>query len=155
MKLSFTLTELLVVVIIAMLVAVLLPTLGAAREQAQTTVCASRLKQLGVGVLLYTQDNQGIYPPFFMTSTTLPSWQTCVAKMLGMPDESKLREAFHCPKDNADFSSWGYWCSYGGNCHLGVNGPNGRRNVDDVPEPTRIMLLVDTTLYWGWNCINI
>jgi len=155
-KYGFTLIELLVVVaIIAVLVALLLPAITQARELAQTTVCGTRLKQLGMGIQLYTQENHGIYPPFYVTSETLPSWQSCTAKMLGLQNEAQFREAFHCPKHQVDSSTWVYWCSYGGNCHLGVSGPNGRRNIDDVPEPHRIMLLVDTTIREGWNCINI
>jgi len=55
---GFTLIELLVVVaIIAILAALLLPTLGKSKEQAHRIVCASNLKQLSVGWLLYAQDN--------------------------------------------------------------------------------------------------
>ncbi len=164
-KIAFTLIELLVVVaIIAVLVALLLPALANAREQARTTLCASRLKQLGLGFQFYTQDNNGIYPPFFMTSNTLPPWQSCISKYLSVTNEDAAHEYLHCPSDPTTYDPkslgrWTYWCSYGGNCHLGVNGPNGRRNIDDVPDPTHIMLLVDTTLggSWGlgWNCINI
>ncbi len=162
-KNGFTLIELLVVVaIIAVLIAMLLPALANAREQARTTVCASRLKQLGLGFQLYTQQNQGIYPPFFMTSSTLPTWQNCVAGALGLPNDDGAHEYLHCPSDPRTYNRndpgrWTYWISYGGNCHLGVNGPNGRRNVDDVPEPVRVMLLVDMSesFIGGWNCINI
>jgi prepilin-type processing-associated H-X9-DG protein/prepilin-type N-terminal cleavage/methylation domain-containing protein len=55
---SFTLIELLVVVaIIAVLIALLLPTLSAAREMARTASCASNLKQLGMGFHYYVQEN--------------------------------------------------------------------------------------------------
>jgi prepilin-type N-terminal cleavage/methylation domain-containing protein len=52
---AFTLIELLVVVaIIALLVAILLPSLAKAREQARSAVCKSNIHQMGVGLTLYT-----------------------------------------------------------------------------------------------------
>jgi prepilin-type N-terminal cleavage/methylation domain-containing protein/prepilin-type processing-associated H-X9-DG protein len=55
---GFTLVELLVVIgIIAILVALLMPALRRAREQARATACLSNLRQLGVGFTLYATDN--------------------------------------------------------------------------------------------------
>jgi len=60
---GFTLIELLVVVaIIATLMAILLPSLGAAREQAKMAVCLSNLRQTGVGFTYYSDDQNGMYP---------------------------------------------------------------------------------------------
>ncbi|MEP0845073.1 MAG: DUF1559 domain-containing protein [Phycisphaerae bacterium] len=56
---GFTLIEVLVVVaIIALLVAILLPSLARAREQARMTVCKSNLKQLSNGMNFYVADNK-------------------------------------------------------------------------------------------------
>jgi len=55
---GFTLIELLVVIaIIAILMAILIPTLRRAKEQAQEVSCRSNLKQVGLIIYLYLQDN--------------------------------------------------------------------------------------------------
>ncbi len=61
---GFTLVELLVVIaIIGILIAMLLPAIQAAREAARRANCASNLKQLGNGILLYADRNSEQVPP--------------------------------------------------------------------------------------------
>ena len=65
---GFTLVELLVVVsIIALLVSILLPALSKAREQAKRVVCATNLRQIGLLMQYYAEDNNGRFPKGYST----------------------------------------------------------------------------------------
>jgi len=62
-KSAFTLIELLVVIaIIAILASILFPVFARAREQARKAVCQSNLKQIGIAVMMYTQDYDESFP---------------------------------------------------------------------------------------------
>jgi prepilin-type N-terminal cleavage/methylation domain-containing protein/prepilin-type processing-associated H-X9-DG protein len=72
---AFTLIELLVVIsIIALLLAILLPTVKRARNQAKAVVCQSNLKQWGTVLALYAEDNEGRIPSsiWLIRGTWLP-----------------------------------------------------------------------------------
>ncbi len=68
---AFTLVELLVVIgIVSTLVAILLPALTKARQAAQTTACASNVRQIGLAAIMYATQNRGNLPYEFVDSTT-------------------------------------------------------------------------------------
>jgi prepilin-type N-terminal cleavage/methylation domain-containing protein len=80
---AFTLVELLTVIaIIALLLALLLPSLAAAREQARKTTCLSNLRQIGIAIEAYAFDYAGRIPygpkapPFSNPSDFYPSTGT-------------------------------------------------------------------------------
>jgi len=71
-RVSFTLTELLVVIsTIALLVAIFIPVLRSSRQQVKATLCASNIKQLTSGLFMYETQNKtlpyGFYDAPMMT----------------------------------------------------------------------------------------
>lgn len=103
MKKAFTLIELLVVVaIIAILAAILFPVYTKAREGARRTTCASNLRQLGLVIQAYREDNDNKYPwAYRMDSVSIlkrsPALPTIMTGYL--PEDSPL---WRCPSDIGD-----------------------------------------------------
>lgn len=104
---AFTLVELLLVIgIIAVLVAMLLPTLRRAHESARALRCASQLRQIGQAIFSYAASNRGMTPPwgasFTIEDSTDPlssGWTAFLARYAGAKASSPL---YHCPSFPVD-----------------------------------------------------
>ena len=104
---GFTLVELLVVIgIAAVMIAMLIPTLGAARRQARTLVCLSNVRQLGVAYQTYLTQNDR--SSFEYLTTPAGFWM-----QLLKPMSSQIRLFSICPEATdsssgvgSDYESW-------------------------------------------------
>jgi len=106
---AFTLVELLVVIgIVALLIAILLPALNAARSQAKSVQCSSNVRQLCLAIQAYATQNRGRYP----INLRLPSpgmWWTDaerVGKYVRSRDLPVSGPVATCPEDDGAIRSY-------------------------------------------------
>jgi len=130
---AFTLIELLVVIaIIAVLMAILMPSLRAARDQAKRVHCTSNVKTLTLAWLMYKDENNDKLVPAMLYGTLTTAWvenpagDTVEDKLEGIragllfPYVSKTIEVYRCPsdrriKDPAQFAFRSYSIANGAN----------------------------------------
>lgn len=157
--LGFTLIELLVVVaIIAILAAILFPVFASAREAAKKTQCVSNSRQIGMALMMYLADNDGVYPIHYAYNSVPAAGQPGhkgveveLAPYIPTPpsvDPSTNQEftplsgIFKCPMDSGGPytaldvpGSTSYWNAYGSSYRFGkcmfsvVDGESSQNNV--------------------------
>jgi type II secretory pathway pseudopilin PulG len=115
---------LVVIAIIAILAAILFPVFARARENARRTSCLSNLKQIGLGIMQYTQDYDETFPFGFGSGDWInDGWPVSTQPYL------KSLNVFMCPSDtlpgpvNEDWQ--GKAISYASNGYYGESWDNG------------------------------
>jgi prepilin-type N-terminal cleavage/methylation domain-containing protein/prepilin-type processing-associated H-X9-DG protein len=129
-KRGFTLIELLVVIaIIAILASMLLPALSSAKARGQRIKCTSQMKQLGLGLSLFTLDHDDMYPPTAYSTGDYQyqlSWDDYIHRYIGgtapeadllvgisggIADPGSIPRILKCPADIIQISIT--WATYG------------------------------------------
>lgn len=175
---AFTIIEVLTIIsIIALLLAIMLPVLQSSRQGAKTTLCASNIRQLLLGLTMYDNENRTL--PYAFDDTTallLPPadgypgnhtfdrmgwwWFNCIEEFIG--ETNKKNSIIQCPSKHQ--GSWklqqDILCgNYGVNQSI-CKSSTGRRSqaefigsplrFSDITKPTETLLIVDS----GYSMIN-
>lgn len=169
---GFTLIELLVVIaIVSILAAILFPVFSRARENARRASCISNVKQIGLGMLQYTQDfdemlprisicggpmlESGIASPASTASACLEPGQRLHLWMHVIYPYVKNAGVFNCPSgidsaysDTFD-GSYMQMINYGYNFYLGMdaNGLLNGRSLASVPWASRTPMVAESSNY--------
>ena len=161
----FTLIELLIVIaIIAILAGMLLPSLNTARNRAKAISCVNNMKQLGVGIIQYVNDHDGIIP---MLDYNTGSHRWTVA-LIGNMENNTVKgdyipiSVLECPAmvRNADMTgtvtsgnAWeqsGWWKAfpaYGMSWAFQTRTSFARARISNWKNPSQKLFIADT----AWN----
>lgn len=169
----FTLIELLVVVaIIGILVTLLMPSLSRARDKARIAVCASNIRQVGIGLAMYVDDNNGRFPMKVINAWWISNWTGVKGTSNGLTaskrplniylkdnlSDSDRLEVGVCPGADGSVNEK-HGTDYSGNTgfnpnNLGRKNASSNRNGDceffnQVEDASRMVAIIEIPAYWA------
>jgi prepilin-type N-terminal cleavage/methylation domain-containing protein len=164
---AFTLVELLVVIsIIAVLLSMLLPSIGKAKQQAKRIECLNKLRQTGTVTHLYIGDNDEMFPQSHRVTVGVrlpvfnPAQYLChYLGMHVMTGSGDVYDPLNCPCDETPYGEGPlvpdspiYDYSYAVNDHVNANGT--MKYLRQVTDPSQHGFVVDSNDVYGTQEAN-
>ena len=181
-KRAFTLIELLVVIaVIGMLAAMLFPAINSAKSKARQATCANNLRQINLGLRMYSDDHSDTAPPSPRTTNSylldFTGYKNSMKKYVGLNGASSPQEKlFACPADSfyydfitnaqgydqvyvgASFHRQAandyssYWFNSGTLLRFGTNSPGlAGRKLSTIKHPSKTVLVADMAAFIPWS----